>query len=59
MLHTDRPSGAEYDILSAEEEIPEQLEARLNLDMGDHPVMIALPSRAARTWPWPAGDDDR
>ena len=44
--HIDRPSSAEYDILSAEEETPEQLGARLHLmsnDMGDHPVMIALP----------------
>ena len=46
MLHTNRPSSAEYDILSAEEETPEQLGARLHLmsdDMGDHPVMIVLP----------------
>ncbi len=46
VLHTDRPSSAEYDILSAEEETPEQLGARLHLmsdDMGDHLVMIALP----------------
>ena len=46
MLHTDRPSSEEYDILSAEEETPEQLGARLHLmsgDMGEHLVMIALP----------------
>ncbi len=48
MPHIDRPSSAEYDILSAEEETPEQLGARLHLmsdDTGDHPVMIALPPR--------------
>ena len=47
VLHTDRPSSTEYYILSAEEDTPEQLGARLHLmsdDMGDHPVMIALPS---------------
>ncbi len=41
-LHTDR----QFDILSAEEEMPEQLGARLHLmsdDMGDQRVMIALP----------------
>ena len=46
MLQTDRPSSAVYDILSAEEETPEQLGARFDImsdDMGDHPVMIALP----------------
>jgi hypothetical protein len=45
-LDTDRPSIAEHDILSAEEETPKQLGARLQLmsdDMCDHPVMIALP----------------
>ncbi len=51
MLQTDRPSSAEYDILSAEEETPAQLGARLNLmpgDLGDHQVMIGLlpPGRA-------------
>ncbi len=42
----DRPSSAGYGILRAEEEVPEQLGARLHLvsdDMGDHPAMIALP----------------
>jgi hypothetical protein len=50
VFHTDRPSSAEYDILSAEEEMPKQLGARLQLmsdDMGDHPVMIALPPGSA------------
>jgi hypothetical protein len=45
VLHADRPSSAEYDILSAEKETPEQLGACLHLmsdDLGDHPVMIAL-----------------
>jgi hypothetical protein len=40
------PSSAEYYILSAEEETPELLGARLHLmsdDIGDRPVMIALP----------------
>ncbi len=47
MLHTDRPSSAEYDILSAEEETPVQLWARLYLmsdGMSDHFVIIALPT---------------
>ncbi len=55
VLHTDRPSSAEYDLLSAEEETPDQLGARLHFmtgDMGEHPVMIALPApRAARARP--------
>jgi hypothetical protein len=47
MLHTDRPSSAEYGktVLSAEKETPEQFGARLHLmsnDMGDHHLMIAL-----------------
>ncbi len=45
-LYTNRSSSAEYGILSAEEEPPEQLGARLYLisdDMEDHPLMIALP----------------
>ncbi len=61
MLHTDRPSSAEYDILIAEEERPEQLGARLHLmsdDMGDQPVVIALPPGRAHV-SVPAGDDDR
>jgi hypothetical protein len=54
VLHTDRPSSAVYDILSAEKETPEQLGARLHFmsdDIGDHPARIALPLRAARTRP--------
>ena len=54
MFHTDRPSSAKYNILSAEEEKLAQLGACLCLmsdDMGDHPLMIALPSGAARTRP--------
>ncbi len=46
VFHTDRPSSAEYDILSAEEKMPKQLGARLHLmsdDMGDHHVMIVQP----------------
>jgi hypothetical protein len=46
VLHTDRPSSAEYDILSAEEEMPEKPGARLYLmsgNMENHPEMIALP----------------
>ena len=44
VLHTDRLSSAEYEILSAEEETPEQLGTRLiSGDIGDHPAMIALP----------------
>ncbi len=46
VLHTNRPSSAEYDILSTEEETPEQPGARIHLmseDMGGHPAMIALP----------------
>jgi hypothetical protein len=46
VVHIGRPSSAEHNILSAEEETPEQLGARLYLmsgDMGDHPSMIALP----------------
>ena len=38
VLHTDRPSSTEDDILSAEEETPEQLQARFHLmsdDIGD------------------------
>ncbi len=58
MLHTDRPSSAEYDILSAEEETPEQLGARLHLmsdDKGDHLVMIELlPGPRARDLSPPA-----
>ncbi len=45
VFHTDRPSSAEHDILSAEKKTPEQLGARLHFmsdDMGDHAVMIAL-----------------
>ncbi len=55
VFHTDRPSSAKYNILSAEEEKLAQLGACLHLmsdDMGDdHPLMIALPSGAARTRP--------
>ncbi len=36
VLHTDLPSSAEYDILSAEEEMPEQLRTRLNLMSDAH-----------------------
>ncbi len=48
VLRTDRPGSgsAEYGILSAEEETPEHLGARLHLmsgDMGDNTAMIALP----------------
>ncbi len=52
-------SSAEYDILSAEKETPEQLGARLHLmadDMGDHPVLTALPPGRAHAavarWRW-------
>ncbi len=54
LFQTDRPSSAKYSILSAEEETLVQLGARLYLmsdDMGDHPLMIALPSGTARTRP--------
>ncbi len=54
VFHTDRSSGAKYNILSAEEEKLAQLGARIRLisdDVGGHPVMIALPSGAARTRP--------
>ncbi len=54
VFHTDRPSSAKYSILSAEEEKLAQLGACLRLmsdDMGDHPLVIALPSGAARTRP--------
>ncbi len=56
MFHTNRLSSAKYNILSAEEEKLAQLElgACLRLmsdDMGDHSLMIALPSGAARTRP--------
>jgi hypothetical protein len=46
VLHTDRPISAEYDILSAEEETPEHLRARLHHmsgDVDDNFVMTALP----------------
>ncbi len=42
VLHTDFPSSAEYDILSAEKETPEKLGARFHLmsdDMGFSHVM--------------------
>jgi hypothetical protein len=58
-LHTDRPSSAEHNVLSAEEATLAQLGARLRLmsdDMGDHPVMIALPSGGAHTRPRLTGD---
>ncbi len=45
VLHTDCPSSTEYGVSSAEEETPEQLEARLHLMSGrirDHPVTVAL-----------------
>ncbi len=45
VLHTDRPSSAEYVILSAEEVTPEQLGARLHLmsdDMGNYLVQGIL-----------------
>jgi hypothetical protein len=54
VFHTDRPSSAKYKILSAEEEKLAQLGACLRLmsgDMGDHLLMIALLSGAARTRP--------
>jgi hypothetical protein len=54
VFHTDRPSNAKHSILSAEEEELAQLRALLCLisgDMGDHPLMTALPSGAARTRP--------
>ena len=54
VFHIDRPSSAKYNILSAEEEKLAQLGACLRLmsdDMGDHPLMIALPSGAARPRP--------
>jgi hypothetical protein len=43
VLHIDRPSSAECDIVSAEEKTPEQLGVNIHLmsdDTGDHPVMI-------------------
>jgi hypothetical protein len=46
VLHTDYPSSVEHDILSAEEETPAQLGARLHLmsnDMCGLPLMIAMP----------------
>jgi hypothetical protein len=52
VFHTDRPSSAKYNILSAEEEKLAQLGAWLRLmsdDMGNHLLMIVLPSGAART----------
>ncbi len=45
-IPTVRLSGAKYNILSAEEEKLAQLGACFRLmskDMGDHPLMIALP----------------
>ncbi len=54
-LHTDRPSSAENGILSAEKKYTRAaLGAFLyhaGRDMGDNPVMIALPPRAARMRP--------
>jgi hypothetical protein len=46
LLHTDRPSSAEFDSLSAEKDMLEQFEAGIYLmsgDMGDFPVTIELP----------------
>ena len=54
VFHTDRPSSAKYNILSAEKEKFAQLGMSLRLmseDMGDHPLMIALHSETARTRP--------
>ncbi len=54
VIHIDYPSSGKHNMLSAVEEKLAQLEACLRLmsdDMGDHALMIALPSGAARTRP--------
>jgi hypothetical protein len=62
VFHADRPSSAKHNILGAEEDKLAQLGACLRLmsgEMGDYPLMITLPSRAARTRPKLTSDANR